>query len=193
VDSLWLVVARVKEKKQRREVIEKHYEKRLKTRVLCGLKMVIDWGHEADLHYEKSVVTSALRKMVHEYRSRVKSREEVADMPGINHWNKIAYKHVVDRWRIATLHRARDNQGLRLAIGVHRVKLMKRAFGWLVEYRNLIGIRERMLRNAVEFHEKGLYVEAFMRWVYALERGSEMRLLSTQVELILLLVYRLLM
>lgn len=174
-------VVRMKEKKARRDVVENHYEKRLMVRVLCGFKVVIERGHEADMLYEEFIVKRTLRTMVHEFKCRVKSREDVADIPGINHWNATVYKHVVEEWRIATLVRKRDNQGLRLAIGFHRVKLMKRAFEWLVEYRTVLGQRKEMARNADEFHDKGIYVEAFMRWVYALERGSQMRVLSTQV------------
>jgi hypothetical protein len=174
-------VGKRKVKAEKREMIEKHYHEKLKSRVMEALKIVVARKYEADVLRDGVMARSHFQFMVSEWKRRVGAREAVELAPGINHWSQIVFKHVLSEWRIKALVARRDRQGDRLAVGFHRSMLLKKAMNWLIEYREIRRKRKLLIVRAVELHSNGLIGEAFMRWVEALELGSEMRLASLQV------------
>jgi hypothetical protein len=174
-------VEKRREKKEGRMKVIEFYERQLMGRGLKGLQKNVKHGYDADECYAKCILRKSVKRMKSELKRRVESRESVAMEPGIKHWNGIVYSHVLSQWRINALFAKRDSQGLRLAIGFHQSSILKRSFSWFKEYRDLIRTRRSRMKDAVEYHGQGLYVDAFMRWVWRIERGSEMRLVCMQV------------
>jgi hypothetical protein len=174
-------VTRRKRKVVKRDMIQRHYSGHLLLRVLRAFKVVVERGYEADVYYEGVITRSHFLGMLNEFRGRVKLRQDAEMLPGIKHWDRTVYKQVISGWRISALVARRDSQGLRLAIRFRQSQLIKKVFAWLLDYRQLLAARRSSMENAVEFHSKGLFVEAFLRWVSAIERSSEMRLVTSQV------------